>query len=252
MNAIREHRLAETFVELADTLVANFDVVDFTHVLANRCVELLDAAAVGLMLIDQHSQLRVIASSDEQSRVLELFELEADHGPCLECFRTGHQVADPDLRDADTRWPRFAAKAVEAGYLAVQAIPMRLRGETIGVLNLFRQQPGALDETLLRTGQALADVATIGLLHERAVRHHQILAEQLQGALNSRVVIEQAKGLLSERFNVDMPTAFVVMRKFARRTNRKLSDVAQDVVSGRLETRELVVPMDKATEPEPT
>lgn len=252
MNAIREHRLAETFVELADTLVADFDVVEFTHVLASRCVELLDAAAVGLMLIDQHSQLRVIACSDEQTRLLELFELEADEGPCLECFRTGIQVADHDLRNTDNRWPRFAAKAVEAGYLAVQAIPMRLRGETIGVLNLFRQRSGASDETLLRTGQALADVATIGLMHERAIRHHQILAEQLQGALNSRVVIEQAKGLLSERFNVDMPMAFVIMRKFARKANRKLSDVAQDVISGRLTARDLVIPMDKTIEPEPT
>ncbi|MGH8880759.1 MAG: GAF and ANTAR domain-containing protein [Stackebrandtia sp.] len=239
MNATREQRLAETFVELADTLVANFDVLEFTHVLANRCVELLDAAAVGLMLADQHTRLRLMASSDEQTRVLELFELEADEGPCLECFRTGRQVADLDLRTLDERWPRFAAKALDSGYHAVQAIPLRLRSETIGVLNLFRLEPGALDEKSLRTGQALADVATIGLLHERAVRQHQVLAEQLQGALNSRVTIEQAKGLLSERFNVDMPVAFLIMREYSRGNNRKLSEVAGDIVSGRLPASEV-------------
>lgn len=245
MNPTREQRLAETFVELADTLVAHFDVLEFTHVLANRCVELLDAQAVGLMLVDQHEQLRLMASSDEETRVLELFELEADEGPCLECFRTGGQVADPDLRETDERWPRLAAKALEAGYLSVQAIPLRLRHETIGVLNLFRVEPGELDDEMLRTAQALADVATIGLLHERAIRHHQVLAEQLQGALNSRVTIEQAKGLLSQRFGIEMPEAFGILREYSRDNNRRLSEVAADIVTGRLSTQDMAQVTDR-------
>lgn len=245
MNATREQRLAETFVELADTLVAHFDVLEFTHVLASRCVELLDAPAVGLMLVDQHAQLRLMASSDERARVLELFELETDQGPCLECFRTGWQVADPDLREIDERWPRFATMAAAAGYRSIQAIPLRLREETIGVLNLFRLQPGELDDKTLRTAQALADVATIGLLHERTIRHHQVLAEQLQGALNSRVAIEQAKGLLSQRYDVEMPEAFGMLREYSRDTNRKLSEVAADVVTGRLPSRDLAVMGDR-------
>jgi transcriptional regulator with GAF, ATPase, and Fis domain len=227
-----EQMLAATFVELADTLVADFDVVDFLHGLADRCVALLEVDAAGLMLADQRGSLRVIASSSEQARLTELFELQHDEGPCLECYQTGLPVAEPDMAAASERWPSFAPAAAEAGFAAVQALPMRLRNEVIGAVNLFMYTPGRLDETGLRVGQALADVATIGLLHERNFRHQEVLAEQLQGALNSRVTIEQAKGVLAERLGLDMGQAFEQLRTQARLQNRRLAELAGAVADG--------------------
>jgi len=191
-----EH-LVETFVELADTLIDEFDVIDFLHLLVDRCVELLDVDAAGLLLADSHGRLQLIASSNEQVRLLELFQLQNDEGPCLDPFRTGTRVSLADLSTADERWPRFAEAAADAGFAAVDALPMRLRKELIGALNLFRTEAGDLDATALRTAQALVDVATIGLLQERSLRHQEIPTVQLQTALNSRVVIEQAKGLVA-------------------------------------------------------
>ena len=232
MSQDREQLLAETFVELADTLVADFDVVDFLHGLADRCVELLAVDAAGLMLADQRGSLRVVASSSEQARLVELFQLQHEEGPCLECFRTGQPVAEPELAVASGRWPLFAPAALEAGFVAVQALPMRLRDEVIGAMNLFLAVPGGLDETGLRVGQALADVATIGLLQERNFRHQEVLAEQLQGALNSRVAIEQAKGVLAERLHLDMGQAFELLRSQARVQNRRLAQLAAAVATG--------------------
>lgn len=236
---LREQALAEAFVELADTLVADFDTVDFLHTLATRCVELLEVEAAGLMLVDQRRQLRVTASSSEQARILELFELESDAGPCVHCFHTGFPAADPDLDDRDPRWTRFAGQAREAGFRSVHALPLRLREDVIGVLNLFSVRPGRLNDDDMRIGQAMANVTTIGLLQQRAIKHHQVLAEQLQGALNSRVIIEQAKGVLAERLHVDMHVSFNAMRTYARRINRRLSDVARDVVDGAVEPSSL-------------
>jgi GAF domain-containing protein len=231
----REQVLAETFVELADTLVADFDVVDFLHTLTGRCVELLDVQAAGLMLVDSRGMLRVTASSSEQARMLELFELESAAGPCVHCFQAGRPMADLDLDDLDQRWAVFAGHARRAGFRSVHALPLRLRTEIIGVLNLFATKPGPLSDDDVRLGQAMANVTTIGLLQQRTIRHHQVLAEQLQGALNSRVVIEQAKGVLAERMHVDMHVSFNAMRTYARRINRRLSDVARDVVDGTVE-----------------
>jgi transcriptional regulator with GAF, ATPase, and Fis domain len=228
----REQLLAETFVELADTLVADFDVVEFLHGLADHCVRLLAVDAAGLMLADQRGSLRVIASSSEQARLVELFQLQHEEGPCLECYRTGAPVAEPELAAAEDRWPSFAPAAVEGGFAAVQALPMRLRDEVVGAMNLFMHTPGRLTETELRVGQALADVATIGLLQERNLRHQEVLAEQLQGALNSRVMIEQAKGLLAERLGLDMGQAFELLRGQARRQNRRLAALAGAVADG--------------------
>ena len=232
MSQDREQLLAETFVELADTLVADFDVVDFLHGLADHCVQLLAVDAAGLMLADQRGSLRVIASSSEQARLMELFQLQHEEGPCLECFQTGRPVTEPELAAADGRWPAFAPAARAAGFVAVQALPMRLRDEVIGAMNLFRRVPGRLDEGGLRVGQALADVATIGLLQERNLRHQEVLAEQLQGALNSRVVIEQAKGVLAERLSLDMGQAFEQLRGQARVQNRRLAELAGAVANG--------------------
>ena len=228
----RERLLASAFVEMADTLVTGFDIADFLHGLANRCVQLLPVDAAGLMLADQRGSLQVVASSNEQSRLVELFQLQNDQGACLECFRTGLPVYDADLASAGHRWPLFAPAAVGAGFAAVQALPMRLRDEVIGAMNMFMHAPGRIDETGLQVAQALADVATIGLLHERNLRHQEVLAEQLQGALNSRIAIEQAKGVLAERLGLDMDQAFSLLRTRARGQGRRLAELASAVADG--------------------
>lgn len=227
-----DDRLAEALVEFADTLVDDFDVIDFLHRLASRCVELLDVDAAGLMLADQYGQLRVLAASSEQARLMDLLQVQTDSGPCLVCFRTGEPVSVEDVSRTDHRWPAVSRLAGELGLHAVFALPMRLRDEVIGVANLFRVRPGTLGEADRRVAHALADVATIGLLQERALRRREVLAEQLQHALNTRVVIEQAKGVLAERFRLDMDAAFRALRTFARSRRERLSDVAADVVRG--------------------
>jgi GAF domain-containing protein len=224
-------QLADVFVEMADTLVDDFDVIDFLHILAERCVQLLGVSAVGLLLTDQQGALQVVAASSERTRLLELFQLQTDQGPCVDCFRTGRPVSVTDLPAAG-RWPRFTAAAAEVGFAAVHALPMRLRDEVIGALNLFDTNPGTLDAGTLRIGQALADVATIGLLQQRAIHRRDVLTEQLQAALNSRVLIEQAKGVLAERLRVDLADAFTMLRSSARNHNRRLSDLAQAIVDG--------------------
>jgi transcriptional regulator with GAF, ATPase, and Fis domain len=233
----RENALTRAFVDLADTLVSDFDVADLLHSLVKHCVTLLDADAAGLLLSDQRGGLQVLASSSEQARLLELFQLQADEGPCLHCFRTGAAVSVPDLSVGSDRWPRFAGAASTAGYASVHALPLRLRSEIIGALNLFGTKPGSLPQGDLDVAQALADVATIGILQERAIHNREVVVEQLQGALNSRVVIEQAKGLLAEAGSIDMDAAFTALRQTARRTNSLLAQVARDLVDGKLEPR---------------
>jgi GAF domain-containing protein len=230
--------LSETFVELTDTMVADFDIIDFLHVLTERSVELLDVSAAGLLLADPRGELRVVAASSEAARLLELFQLQSDQGPCLDCFRTGRPVSAADLR-AGQRWPRFAAAAEQAGFRAVQALPMRLRDQVIGALNLFRATAGPFDAEAVSVGQALADVATISLLHERSMRRTDTLNEQLQAALNSRVIIEQAKGKLAERLGIDVNQAFTLLRDQARNRNQRLSDLARALVDG---TQAITVP----------
>ncbi|MFD4195405.1 ANTAR domain-containing protein [Amycolatopsis thermoflava] len=234
-----EDRLVETFVDLADTLIDDFDVIDFLQLLVDRCVELLGVDAAGLLLADQNGRLRLIASSNEQVRMLELFQLQNDEGPCLDAFRTGTRVSHRDLSRDSARWPRLTVAAVDAGFAAVDAFPMRLRSEVVGALNLFRARPGELTRTVLRTAQALVDVATIGLLQERSIRRQEILTEQLQTALNSRVIIEQAKGLLAERLGVGMESAFAALRGYARSHQQKLPDVARMIIEGRLRAEDL-------------
>jgi len=224
--------LSDTFVDLADTMVADFDIIDFLHLLTDRSVLLLAAAAAGVVLADPRGELRVAAASSQEAGLLELFQLQNDQGPCLECFRTGRPVTAADLAGPGQRWPRFAHAAVQSGFRTVEALPMRLRDQVIGALNLFRAEPGPFDPADLRIAQALADVATIGLLHERNVRRTETVAEQLQSALNSRVVIEQAKGKLAERLSIDMDRSFNMLRDYARNTNQRLTDVARAFVDG--------------------
>jgi hypothetical protein len=235
-----EARLAETFVELADTLIDDFDVIEFLHVLTRRCVELLDMSAAGLMLADGTDELRVMASSTERARLLELFELQNAEGPCLECYRTGAAVAVPDLDREERRWPRFAREARSAGFRGVQAIPMRLRRTTIGALNLFSSDVGLPSPNDVLIAQALADVATIGILQERTVREAQTTTGQLQTALDSRIAIEQAKGVIAERGQVDVDEAFRALRAYARRSRHRLSDLARAVVHGSVDVNDVI------------
>jgi transcriptional regulator with GAF, ATPase, and Fis domain len=223
--------LSDTFVDLADTMVSDFDVIDFLHLLTDRSVTLLAASAAGVVLADPRGQLRVAAASSQAAELMELFQIQNDQGPCLDCFRTGQPVTATDLTGPAQQWPRFAAAATQAGFRSVEALPMRLRDEVIGALNLFRTGPGPLGPADLRIGQALADVATIGLLQERNVRRSETAAEQLQAALTSRVIIEQAKGKLAERLGLDVDHAFVMLRQYARTSNQRLTDVARNFVN---------------------
>jgi len=232
---VEASQLANTFVALADTLVDEYDVVDLMHRLSDECVSLLGAEAAGLLLADQRGSLQVIGASAERSRVLELLQLEADAGPCLDCYRTGRTVIVPDLQDEAHRWPVFSAAASDVGFGSVYALPLRLRAEIIGTLNLFGARNQILDQDALSLAQGMADVATIGILQERAIRHSELVAEQLQSALTSRVVIEQAKGVLAEYSRLDMNVAFERLRVYARNHNRRLSDVASDIVERRLD-----------------
>jgi GAF domain-containing protein len=234
MAATMDERLAQTFVELADTLVAGFDLMEFLQTLTERCVELLEVDAAGLLLADSGGALRLVAASTEQARVAELFQIQNDEGPCPDCYRTGQPVVVSDIRtdEAAARWPRFAAAAQEMGFAGVHAIPMRLRDQVIGTLNLFRGAPNGLDPAVARAARALVDIATIGILQERAVHQQELLAGQLQVALNSRVMIEQAKGILAERLQMTPDDAFVMLRRYARNHNRPLTQLAGDVIRG--------------------
>ena len=230
----REARLARHFVTLADTLVDDFDVVEFLEQLTHICVDILDATAAGLLLVDQRGGLQLVGSSSEEMRLLELFQLQAEEGPCLDCISSGAPVTVDDLAGAASRWPRFTQAAALVGYTSVHAMPLRLRTEVIGGLNLFRRAGPPLTLADQQIAQALADVATIGVLQQRTVHRSSILAEQLQRALDSRVVIEQAKGVLAEHGKVEMDRAYAVLRSYARDRNLKLSDVAESVVRGRI------------------
>lgn len=238
----REQRLADVFVTLADTLVTDFDVAGLLSDLAGACVELLDVTAAGLMLVDAHGNLRVMASSSERSRLLELMEVQNDEGPCLDCHRNGAPVLVADLARERDRWPSFADEAIRVGFRAVYALPMRLRQQTIGALNLFHHDPHTLTPAAVRIGQGLADVATIAILQQRAVQRADELSEQLQTALNSRVVIEQAKGVLAEREKLDMSAAFALLRGYARSASQPLSEVARAFVNGALDVERLKAP----------
>ena len=238
----RQEKLAKTLVELADTLVDDFDVVELLTRLTDRSVEVLDVDAAGLMLVAPEGDLRVMASSSETMRVLELFELQSQEGPCLDCYRIGRPVVSADLGVDDGGWPHFAPIAMAAGFRSVQALPMRLRGVVIGALNLFSVAPGAMDQPNVEAAQAMADVATIAVLQHRASLEAQILNEQLNYALNSRIVIEQAKGMVAERLTLDMERAFGALRNHSRNHNFRLVDLARDITIGKVDVADLDPP----------
>jgi transcriptional regulator with GAF, ATPase, and Fis domain len=227
-------KIRKAFVDLADTLVADFDIIEFLDLLCQYSTDLLDVAASGILLTDQAGRLDLVAASTERARAVELFQLQHAEGPSLDSYSAGTPVSCPDLATT-TQWPGFAPAAREAGFGAVHALPMRLREETVGVLNLYLAEAGALDADTAELGQALADVATIGILHRRAMRQHEILTGQLQTALNSRIVIEQAKGVLAERLEVGIDQAFATLRAYARDHNLRLAAVARSVTEGTLD-----------------
>jgi GAF domain-containing protein len=227
----REQDVTATLIRLADSLVEDFDLLDVLNDLTKDCVRLLDVTAAGLLLAGADRELHVVASSSEEARLLELFQLERNQGPCIECYRTGEPVTISDT-SSDDRWALFAEAATATGYRSVHAMPLRLRQEVLGALNLFGAQAGDLDETSARLGQALADMATITILQERALRESEELAAQLQVALVSRVVLEQAKGVLAERGQLSMEDAFQTLRKFSRDSNRRLQDVSRGIIDG--------------------
>jgi len=241
--SVSDRRAREVFIELADTLVDDFDIIDFLDRLATRCSELLGVSACGILLVDHHGALNLVAASTEQARLVELTQLQNSEGPCLDAFTTGRPVQCGDMREAGDRWPRFSAAALEGGYLAVHALPMRLRGTVLGAVNLFSATAGPLDDDTIALGQALADAASIGIIHQRALARQEIVTEQLQSALNSRILIEQAKGFLTHSLAVGVDEAFAIMRTYARTHNRRLTDVANDVVEGRVN---IIVPAQES------
>ncbi len=249
--ASREELLADTFLQLADTLVEDFDIIELLTMLSGRCVDLLDAAATGILLADVHRSLHVVAASSEAVNVLELFQIQNSEGPCLDAFRTGKAVVHGNLGEASP-WPAFGRKAIEAGLPSVHAFPMRVRDTVLGTLNLFMAEAGPLASADVTVAQALAHAATIALLQDRAATDSNRLSAQLQGALNSRVSIEQAKGAVAERAGIGMDEAFRRLRSYARDNNSKLTDVAEAVVSRTLPASQMDILLgaDHDTEPD--
>jgi GAF domain-containing protein len=230
MNDVMQRRLLETFVKLADTLVADYDVVDLLQMLVDTCRDVLDTTAAGILLADESGELELVASTSEASRLVEMMQLSAEQGPCIESFRSGRRVSVPDIADSNPEWWQFRGSALRQGFRSMDALPLRLREATIGTLNLLRASSGPAPDEDIAAAQAFADVATIGILHERALRESAVLTEQLQSALNSRVVIEQAKGVVSHTRGVAIDEAFTLIREHARSHGTGLSVVAAQIV----------------------
>jgi GAF domain-containing protein len=226
----REAELLQTFALLADTLVADYDVVDLLQTLVDRCQLLLDTTAAGIMLADDHGELELIVSTSEASNLVETMQISADAGPCIESFASGRTVSLTDIRDAPDEWRVFRDSALEQGFRSVHAMPLKLREITIGTLNLLRDDTGELPEHDLVAARALADVATIGIIQERTIRETDVVREQLQNALNSRITIEQAKGVVAHRRSITPEEAFEVIRAYARSHQMTLSSVAAALV----------------------
>lgn len=237
MARTRERQLVETFVTLTDTLVTDYDVVDLLQSLVDNATDLFDASAAGIMLANQRQELEVIASTSERSNFIGLMQLEAGEGPCVEASMTGQTVSVESPTEMQRRWPRFAAASEQQGYVSVHSVPLRLRNATLGSMNLFREVPGALNAEDAVALRALTDVATISILQHRTTEHADLVQTQLQHALDSRVLIEQAKGFLSNTHQVDMDTAFTMLRSYARSHRTRIADTARDVIS-----RVIVIP----------
>ncbi len=231
----RESDVVRSLVEMADTLVDDYDLIEALTGLADRCVSLLDVSAAGVMLASPAGSLGLAASSSEAMRLLELFELQSQEGPCLDAFRNGEPTGHEDLRGRPGRWPIFSAAARDAGFESASALPLRLREVTIGALNLLSVTRSPMDEADVIVAKAFADLATLSVIQHRASAQAHRLNEQLSTALTSRVVIEQAKGVICERAGITLADAFSRLRAYARSRNLRLTDVAQAAVDGTLD-----------------
>jgi GAF domain-containing protein len=231
---ISTERLADVFVDVADTLVDEFDLIDFLHNLADHAVAVSGASSAGLLLADHDDSLHFMAASTASARYLELLQLQVSEGPCLDCFRTHEPLIITDLSQETRRWPEFAPRAIEAGVHSVHAFPLRLRAKVIGAMNVFGDEPMPLEPADVKVVQAMADVATIAILQERTIANAELLTEQLQGALNSRIVIEQAKGVVSRDHDVSVDEAFEALRAHSRNNHVRLVDLAHEVVNGKI------------------
>lgn len=236
----REARLNAAFVTVADTLTEHYDVVDLLHTLVTECTQIVEATAGGLMLADAMGRLQVVASTNESAELVEVMQLAAGAGPCVDCFTSGASVSVADIDSGGSKWPAFRSAALEQGFHSVHATPMKLRGEVIGTMNLFQAATGAMSERDSAVVQALADVATIGVLQQRIATESQIVAEQLQRALDSRVLIEQAKGALAEALDMTMEEAFTSLRSYARNHNLTLHEVASGITTRRINSAVIV------------
>ncbi|MWA12131.1 GAF and ANTAR domain-containing protein [Streptomyces sp. BA2] len=234
----REEQLLAAMVDAVDTLVDDFDLIDFLHQLCDRCNELLDVSAVGVMLADPSGGLQLIAASDEHTRLLELFAIQADEGPCVECHRDGAARFNISLRSPDetAAFPLFAERARQAGFATTHALPMHLRRKAVGALNLFDSREQKLSDADARVAQALADVATIAILQHRSVVHGNIERAQLRAALSSRIVIEQAKGIMAERWQATLDEAFDALRRHARSHRQSLAGLCKQLIDGSLDS----------------
>lgn len=230
MSSGREQQVTETFIELADTLASDYEIGEFLHTLVERCAEILQVSTAGVVIESRAGTLRLAAATSDEMEALEDAEIDHGEGPCLDAYRRGEAVSAGDLRDELGRWPNIVPLALDMGLLAVHAFPLRLREDRIGALNLYRDSPGAFHADDVRLAQALADVAAIGILQERKVRAAEERADQLQHALDSRVVIEQAKGVLAERAGISPAEAFERLRRHARNRSEKVSDVCRLVI----------------------
>ena len=247
----REQLVSRAFVALADTLVDDYDIIDLLDHLVAYSVELLAADAAGILLADPHGELHAVAASSEDAELMELLQLQSEQGPCVDCFRTVAPVSVADLGQAADRWPRFVAAVAQQGaFSSVHAVPLRLRGQAIGALNLLHRTPGSLPDDDIALGQALADIATIGILQERAIRRGEVVNEQLQTALNSRVIIEQAKGVLSHHLGLSTDEAFNRLRGYVRSRNLRLADVARLLATRQLDPAKLAIPGPQTKPPQ--
>lgn len=240
MTSTREHDVIQAFVALSQELADGYDMVDLLSGLTTHCVRLLDVASAGLLLADPRGVLHVVAASSERTRNLELYQLQRDQGPCRDCFQAGTPVNVPDLAAELDRWPQFVPAARASGFAAVHALPMRLRNTVLGTLGLFGDRAGALADDDLVLGQALAHVASVAIVNDAAAADRTALNTQLQRALDSRIILEQAKGLLAQIGGFDMDDAFRVLRRYARDHGYKLSDVASQIVARRLSGTALI------------
>jgi GAF domain-containing protein len=240
MSETRENAVIKAFVDLSNELVEGYDMVELLASLTDSCARLLHIAAAGLLLTDRHGVLHLVAASSDRARTLEVFQLQRDEGPCLDCYREGEVVIVPDLSTETARWPQFCQAAASAGFTSVHALPMRLRDKVLGALGLFGDEVGRLDDHDLELAQALVHVASVAIVNERASADSETVNAQLQAALDSRVVLEQAKGVVAQAGGVDMATAFDALRRFARDRSARLTDICAAVVERRLSGAEVL------------